>query len=136
MKMEEKIKLCNFKLGMAQFLIKKLYKEIDNLNRKLKKNKQICSVSNLLLLFVLIGFMLSLYLNTRLQRYNRVLSTTLDSVIYKTEQVMLISSKNKMLLDKHLKFKGLNNKEKKQILLNEKNKRIKGNKTKQNEATH
>ena len=114
MEIEEKIKLCNL--------------EIDNLNRRLKKNKQICSVSNLLLLIVLIGFMLSLYLNTRLQRYNRVLSTRLDSVIYKTEQVMLISSKNKMLLDKHMKLKDLNNKEQKKMLFNEKLKRRNKNK--------
>ena len=100
------------------------YKEkINNLNLRLKKNKQICSVSNLLLLIVLIGFMLSLCLNTKLQRYNRVLSTRLDSVIYKTEQVMLISSKNKIFLDKHLKLKGLNNKEKKKMLFDEKLKR-------------
>ena len=122
MEYAEKIKLCNL--------------EIDNLNRRLEKNKQICSVSNLLLLFVLIGFMLSLCLNTKLQRNNRVLSTRLDSVIYKSEQVMLISSKNKMLLDKHLKFKGLDNKEQKKMLFDEKLKRIKGNKTKQNETTH
>ena len=82
----------------------------------------------MLLLIVLIGFLLSLCLNTKLQRNNRALSTRLDSVIYKTEQVMLISSKNKMLLDKHIKLKNLNNKEKKQILLNEKNKRINKNK--------
>ena len=106
------------------------YKEkIDNLNRKLKKSKQICSVSNVLLLIVLVGFMLSLCLNTKLQRYNRVLSTRLDSVIYKSEQVMLISSKNKILLDKYLKFKGLNNKKKqKKMLFNEKLKRINKNK--------
>ena len=114
MEIEEKIKLCNL--------------EIDDLNRRLKKNKQICSASNLLLLIVLIGFMLSLCLNTKLQRYNRVLSTRLDSVIYKSEQVMLISSKNKMLLDKHIKFKGLNNKEQKKMLFNEKLKRRKINK--------
>ena len=114
MEYEEKIKLCNL--------------EIDNLNRRLKKNKQICSASRLLLLIVLIGFMLSLYLNTRLERYNRVLSTRLDSVIYKTEQVMLISSKNRILLDKHIKFKGLNNKEQKKMLFNEKLKRKNKNK--------
>ena len=106
--------------------------EIDNKDNKgkNKQEKQICLVSKLLLLIVLIGFMLSLCLNTKLQRYNRVLSTRLDSVIYKTEQVMLISSKNRILLDKHLKLKGLNNKEKKKMLFNEKLKRIKGNKTK------
>ena len=114
MEKKEKIKLCNL--------------EIDNLNRRLKKNKQICSVSNLLLLIVLIGFMLSLCLNTKLQRNNRVLSTRLDSVIYKTEQVMLISSKNKTFLDKHIKLKGLNNKEQKKMLLNEKFKRRNKNK--------
>ena len=99
--------------------------EIDNLNRRLKKSKQICSASNVLLLIVLIGFMLSLYLNTRLERYNRVLLTRLDSVIYKTEQVMLISSKNKILLGKHIKFKGLNKKEQKKMLFDEKLKRRK-----------
>ena len=100
--------------------------EIDNKDNKgkNKQEKQICLVSKLLLLIVLIGFMLSLCLNTKLQRYNRVLSTKLDSVIYKTEQVMLISSKNKILLDKHLKLKGLNNKEQKKMLFNEKIKRI------------
>ena len=72
--------------------------------------------------------MLSLCLNTRLERYNRVLLTRLDSVIYKTEQVMLISSKNKMLLDKHIKPKGLNSKEKKKMLFNEKLKRRNKNK--------
>ena len=118
MEIEEKIKLCNL--------------EINNLKRRLEKSKQICSASRLLLLIVLIGFMLSLYLNTKLQRYNRVLSTRLDSVIYKTEQVMLISSKNKMLLDKHIKLKGLNNEERKKMLFNEKLKRIKSNK---NETT-
>ena len=107
--MEEKIKLCNL--------------EIDDLKRRLEKSKQICSASNVLLLIVLIGFMLSLYLNTKLQRNNRVLLTRLDSVIYKTEQVMLISSKNKILLDKHIKFKSLNNKEQKEMLFNEKFKR-------------
>ena len=114
MEIEEKIKLCNL--------------EIDNLNRRLKKNKQICSASNLLLLIVLIGFMLSLCLNTKLQRNNRVLSTRLDSVIYKSEQVMLISSKNKMLLDKHIKLNSLSNKEKKKMLFDEKLKRKKINK--------
>ena len=106
---KEKIKLCNL--------------EIDNLKRRLEKSKQICSASNVLLLIVLIGFMLSLCLNTKLQRYNRVLSTRLDSVIYKSEQVMLISSKNAIILDKHIKFKGLNNKEKKKMLFDEKLKR-------------
>ena len=101
--------------------------EID-LKKKTKKQRQNCLVSNVLLLIVLIGFLLSLCLNTKLQRYNRVLSTRLDSVIYKTEQVMLISSKNKMLLDKHLKLKGLNNKEKKGMLFDEKLKRINKNK--------
>jgi len=98
--------------------------EID-LKKKTKKQRQNCLVSNVLLLIVLIGFMLSLCLNTKLQRNNRVLSTRLDSVIYKSEQVMLISSKNRILLDKHIKFKGLNNKEKKKILFNEKLKRRK-----------
>ena len=100
--------------------------EID-LKKKTKKQRQNCLVSNVLLLIVLIGFMLSLCLNTKLQRYNRVLSTRLDSVIYKSEQVMLISSKNKMLLDKHLKLKDLNNNKKKQkkMLFNEKLKRRK-----------
>ena len=104
--------------------------EIDNKDNKgkNKQEKQICLVSKLLLLIVLIGFMLSLCLNTQLQRYNRVLSTRLDSVIYKSEQVMLISSKNRMLLDKHLKFKGLNNKEQKKMLFNEKLKRRKNEK--------
>jgi len=99
--------------------------EIDNKDNKgkNKQEKQNCLVSNVLLLIVLIGFMLSLCLNTKLQRYNRVLSTRLDSVIYKTEQVMLISSKNKIFLDKHLKLKGLNNKEKKKMLFDEKLKR-------------
>ena len=101
--------------------------EID-LKKKTKKQRQNCLVSNVLLLIVLIGFMLSLYLNTKLQRNNRVLSTRLDSVIYKTEQVMLISSKNRILLDKHIKFKGLNNKEQKKMLFNEKLKRINKNK--------
>ena len=101
--------------------------EID-LKKKTKKQRQNCLVSNVLLLIVLIGFILSLCLNTKLQRYNRVLSTRLDSVIYKTEQVMLISSKNRMLLDKHLKFKGLNNKEKKKMLFDEKLKRRNKNK--------
>ena len=114
MEYEEKIKLCNL--------------EINNLNRRLKKNKQICSASNLLLLIVLVGFMLSLCLNTQLERNNRVLLTRLDSVIYKTEQVMLISSKNKLLLDKHIRCRRLNKNEKKQFLLNEKNKRINKNK--------
>ena len=114
MEIEEKIRLCNL--------------EINDLNRRLEKNKQICSASNLLLLILLAGFMLSLYLNTKLQRNNRTLSTRLDSVIYKTEQVMLISSKNKMLLDKHLKFKGLNNKERKKMLFDEKLKRRNKNK--------
>ena len=109
--------------------------EID-LKKKTKKQRQNCLVSNVLLLIVLIGFMLSLCLNTRLERYNRVLLTRLDSVIYKSEQVMLISSKNRILLDKHIKFKGLNNKEQKKMLFDEKLKRIKGNKTKQNETTH
>ena len=112
--MEEKIKLCNL--------------EIDDLKRRLEKSKQICSVSKLLLLIVLIGFMLSLCLNTKLQRYNRVLSTRLDSVIYKSEQVMLISSKNAIILDKHIKFKGLSNKEQKKMLFNEKLKRRKNEK--------
>ena len=101
--------------------------EIDNKDNKgkNKQEKQICLVSKLLLLIVLIGFMLSLCLNTKLQCYNRVLSTRLDSVIYKSEQVMLISSKNRILLDKNIKFKGLNNKEKKKMLFNEKLKRRK-----------
>ena len=101
-----------------------------NLKKKTKKQRQSCLASNVLLLIVLIGFMLSLYLNTKLQRYNRVLSTRLDSVIYKTEQVMLISSKNKIFLDKHLKLKGLNNNKKKQkkMLFNEKIKRRNKNK--------
>ena len=101
--------------------------EID-LKKKTKKQRQNCLVSNVLLLIVLIGFMLSLCLNTKLQRNNRVLSTRLDSVIYKTEQVMLISSKNKILLDKHLKLKGLNNKEQKKMLFDEKLKRRNKNK--------
>jgi len=109
--------------------------EID-LKEKTKKQRQNCLASNVLLLIVLIGFMLSLCLNTKLQRYNRVLSTKIDSVIYKSEQVMLISSKNRIFLDKHLKLKGLNNKEQKKMLFDEKLKRIKGNKTKQNETTH
>ena len=96
--------------------------EID-LKKKTKKQRQNCLVSNVLLLIVLIGFMLSLCLNTKLQRNNRVLSTRLDSVIYKSEQVMLISSKNKILLGKHIKFKGLNNKEQKKMLFDEKLKR-------------
>jgi len=105
--------------------------EID-LKKKTKKQRQNCLASNVLLLIVLIGFMLSLCLNTKLQRYNRVLSTRLDSVIYKSEQVMLISSKNKMLLDKHLKLKGLNNKKKqKKMLFDEKLKRRKNVKKKQ-----
>ena len=114
MEIEEKIKLCNL--------------EIDNLKRRLEKSKQICSASNVLLLFVLIGFMLSLCLNTQLERNNRVLSTRLDSVIYKSEQVMLISSKNKTLLDKHLKYMGLNDKERKEMLFDEKLKRRNKNK--------
>ena len=102
--------------------------EID-LKKKIKKQRQNCLASNVLLLIVLIGFMLSLCLNTKLQRYNRVLSTRLDSVIYKTEQVMLISSKNRILLDKHLKYMGLNDKKKqKKMLFNEKLKRRKINK--------
>ena len=111
--------------------------EIDNKDNKgkNKQEKQICLVSKLLLLIVLIGFMLSLCLNTKLQCNNRVFSTRLDSVIYKTEQIMLISSKNRIFLDKHLKLKGLNNKEREEMLFNEKLKRIKGNKTKQNETT-
>ena len=96
--------------------------EID-LKKKTKKQRQNCLASNVLLLIVLIGFMLSLCLSTKLQRNNRVLSTRLDSVIYKTEQVMLISSKNAIILDKYLKFKGLNNKEKKKMLFDEKLKR-------------
>ena len=99
-----------------------------NLKKKTKKQRQNCLASNVLLLIVLIGFMLSLCLNTKLQRNNRVLSTRLDSVIYKTEQVMLISSKNAIILDKHIKFKGLNNKEQKKMLFNEKLKRRKINK--------
>ena len=97
----------------------------NRLKGKNKQEKQICLVSKLLLLIVLIGFMLSLCLTTKLQRNNRVLSTRLDSVIYKSEQVMLISSKNRILLGKHIKFKGLNNKEQKKMLFDEKLKRRK-----------
>ena len=101
--------------------------EID-LKKKTKKQRQNCLASNVLLLIVLIGFMLSLCLNTRLERYNRVLLTRLDSVIYKTEQVMLISSKNKIFLDKHLKYMGLNDKEREEMLFDEKLKRRNKNK--------
>ena len=76
---------------------------------------------------LLFGFFASIYYCTQLEQKNRLLSTEIDNIIIKSEKIMLISLQQKSILDKHIKFKGLNNKEKKQkkMLFDEKLKRIK-----------
>ena len=112
-------------LVKAELLIEKKDKRIDDLNQKLNKNKEQNLTFKIITFILLCGFFASIYYCIQLEQRNRVLSTEIDNVIIKSEKIMLLSLQQKSILDKHMNIQGLNNKEKKKMLFNEKLKRRK-----------
>jgi len=108
------------KLIIAKLLIKKKDKKIDDLNKKLNKNKEQILAFKIVVTILLFGFFASIFYNAKLEQKNRLLSTEIDDVIIKSEKIMLLSLQQKTILDKHMKIKGLGKKEKIKFLNNEK----------------
>jgi len=108
------------KLIKAELLIEKKDKRIDKLNCEINKNKKQILAFKIITFILLFGFFVSIYYCTQLEQRNRVLSTEIDNVIIKSEKIMLLSLQQKAILDKHLKIRGLNKKEKINFLNNEK----------------
>ena len=108
------------KLIKDELLIEKKDKRIDKLNCEINKNKKQILAFKIITFILLFGFFASIYYCTQLEQRNRVLSTEIDNVIIKSEKIMLLSLQQKAILDKHLKIRGLNKKEKINFLNNEK----------------
>ena len=108
------------KLIKAELLIEKKDKRIDKLNCEINKNKKQILAFKIITFMLLFGFFASIYYCTQLEKKNRLLSTEIDNVIIKSEKIMLLSLQQKSILDKHLKIRGLNKKEKINFLNNEK----------------
>ena len=112
------------KLTIAELLIEKNDKRIDKLKCEINKNKEQILAFKIITFILLFSFFASIFYNAKLEQKNRLLSTEIDNIIIKSEKIMLISLQQKSILDKHIKLKGLNNKEKKKMLFDEKIKRI------------
>ena len=95
-------------------------KRIDELKCEINKNKEQILAFKIITFMLLFGFFASIFYNTKLEEKNRLLSTEIDNVIIKSEKIMLLSLQQKSILDKHLKIRGLNKKEKINFLNNEK----------------
>jgi len=108
------------KLIKAELLIEKKDKRIDKLNCEINKNKKQILAFKIITFMLLFGFFASIYYCTQLEQKNRLLSTEIDNVIIKSEKIMLLSLQQKAILDKHLKIRGLNKKEKIKFLNKEK----------------
>ena len=108
------------KLIKAELLIEKKDKRIEYLNQKLNKNKEQILAFKIITFMLLFVFFASIFYNAKLEQKNRLLSTEIDNVIIKSEKIMLLSLQQKAILDKHLKIRGLNKKEKIKFLNNEK----------------
>ena len=107
-------------LVKAELPIEKKDKRIDKLNCEINKNKKQILAFKIITFMLLFGFFASIYYCTQLEQKNRLLSTEIDNVIIKSEKIMLLSLQQKAILDKHLKIRGLNKKEKINFLNNEK----------------
>ena len=99
-------------------------KRIDELKCEINKNKEQILAFKIITFILLFSFFASIFYNAKLEQKNRLLSTEIDNIIIKSEKIMLISLQQKSILDKHIKLKGLSNKEKKKMLFDEKIKRI------------
>ena len=104
-------------------IIKILGHSSETINKKLNKNKEQNLTFKIVVAILLFGFFASIFYNAKLEQKNRLLSTEIDNVIIKSEKIMLLSLQQKSILDKHLKIRGLNKKEKMKFLNNEKRER-------------